>query len=117
MAYPRLTATGHPRVHRHRAPPRVVGCFDRQLDVDRPAVRNHERGVERQLLQHTAGLHHHVHEGASRDCHRPQHDMVGKPRMRGDRQSTGVQEPARGREFHDTVQQRMAIALALRPIG
>ncbi|GGU31475.1 hypothetical protein GCM10010178_24750 [Lentzea flava] len=96
---PRHVLTVRPREHLDRAPPVLLGT-DRDLDPDRPLLRQHERRGQRQLLDAVQpdlvpGPHRELQERGAGQQHLPGHPVVREPRVRAQRQPAREQVPVR----------------------
>ena len=85
------------RVHRHRAPARLVGSRHGHLQLQAGGLRQHERRLQGQLVHDAqpascAGAHRELDERGAGHDDRAQHDVVGQPRVGGQREPPGEHE-------------------------
>jgi hypothetical protein len=102
----------HPRVDTDAPSPGAVRRTDGHLNLNTALLRQHQRRLERQLLQHrTTDLitrtQRQLHQPGTRQQHTPQHLMIRQPVKVADREPSGQQDAVRLRRDHQRTEQRV----------
>ena len=97
----------------HRAAARVVGLAEGDLDVHAALLAEHERGLERELLDGGAaglcpGPQGQLGERRAGQQHGAEHGVIGEPGVGVEREAAREKPSAAARELHAGAEQRMA---------
>jgi hypothetical protein len=100
------------RVQTHRPAVLPVRWTDHQLDLNPAVGRDHQRRLQRQVLQHPTtdlitGPDRQLHERRAGQQHPPEHRVISQPGMSPQRQPAGEQISPTIGQRHPGTQQRM----------
>ena len=112
MPRPRRIRVFGPRVHFYRPLPGWVRCAHRDLDLDRAAGGQHQRGFQGELPEAAAaglvpGPDRELHERGAGQQHDAGHRVVGQPRLRLPGEPAGEHQPLARGQLDRRAEQRM----------